>query len=255
MSRDTTDNLKDVFAQTARRKAEAAAYRNAGKPEGAEDSRAVYLSACSAIASNFESLGFRYAKSGPHFSRLEEPFAYRVSFQSSHNNIPGRHVRLWMHATVQSKMLQAWRRSRLPPNFVNDFVAGGMVHRLRMKHAMVEWELADPATRPSVIADAVAFLQSDVLPYFAQFRDPKALIRDLSQREIPAFDLRPSVEFAICFGDIESGQRVLERFLTDRPDLSSAIAQVEEHGLKHPALGPSNFAEQVVFLRRTYQLE
>lgn len=254
MARDTINKLKDVFANTARRNVEAATYRNSGKPEGAEDSRIVYLSSCEAIASNFASLGFRFAKSGPHFSRVEEPFTYQVSFQSSHNNVPGRHVQLWMHATVKSKKLKAWRESRLSASSVNDFVAGGMVHRLRMEHAMVEWELADPKSRPSVIADAVAFVKSDVLPYFAQFSDIGALIDNLSHREIPAFDLCPSVEFAICFGDTESGRRVLERFLRDRPDLSDAIAEVERVGFKHPKHGPSNFAEQVVFLRQTYLL-
>jgi len=254
MTRDTSNDLKGIFAETALRKVEAAAYRSNGQFDDTKDSRTVYLAACEAIASNFKSFGFRYAKSGPHFSRTDGPFAYKVSFQSSHNNIPGRHVRLWMHATVLSKKLQTWRAANLPPNLVNDFVAGGMVHLLRMPCAMVEWELADPNIRPSVIADAVAFIQSDVLPYFAQFNDPDALIDNLSRREIPAFDLRPSVEFAICFGDKESGQRVLKRFLISRPDLSRAIAEVEITGLKHPSLGPRNFAEQVIFLRQWYQL-
>src|ERR1035437_7814435 len=133
MTRDISSDLKGIFAETARRKAEAAAFRSTGKSDDAEDSRTVYLVACEAIASNFKSLGFRYAKSGPHFSRSDGLFAYKVSFQSSHNNIPGRHVRLWMHATVLCKKLQAWRTSHLPPNLVNDFVAGGMVHRLRMQ--------------------------------------------------------------------------------------------------------------------------
>lgn len=255
MTRDTTDDLNSVFAETARRKTEAAAFRRTGKPDGVEDSRAVYLAACEEIAGNLESLGFRYAKSGPHSSRSEGPFKFKISFQSSHNNIPGRHVRLWMHATVQSKKLQAWRESHLPTKRANDYVAGGMVHRLRMEHAMVEWELADPSTRPSTIADALAFLHSDVLPYFAQFKDPRALIEDLAVREIPAFDLRPSVEFAICFGDKDAGRRVLDRFLDERRDLTEAIAEVTRTGLKYPATGPSNFAEQVVFLRETYQLE
>lgn len=254
VTRDIKKNLDEVFAETARRKAEAAAYRNSGRRAEIEDSRTVYLSACQTVATCFESLGFRYAKSGPHLSRSDGLFAYRVSFQSSHNNISGRHVRLWMHATVRSKCLQTWRETRLPPNLINDFVAGGMVHRLRMTHAMVEWELADATKRPSVISDIVAFIHSDVLPYFARFTDLTALISDLAKRNIHAFDLRPSVEFAICFGDQEAGQRVLDRFVAERPDLSELIAEVGRVGLKHPAFGPSNFAEEVVFLRQTYRL-
>ena len=104
------------------------------------------------------------------------------------------------------------------------------------------------------LADAVAFIQSDVLPYFDQFRDVKMLIHELSNRIIPAFDPRPSVEFALCFGDLESGQRVLDHYLKERSDLLGAVAEVENKGLKHPATGPGSFAEQVVFMRRAYQL-
>jgi hypothetical protein len=253
MTRDTSKSFSDVVIGIARRKLDALEYRKSGKPDGIEESRDVYRGACQAIAGHFKSLGFKYRKTHPHFSRKDDLFRYKVSFQSSHHNVPGHHVQLWMHATVHSEALKAWRATRLPPNMISDYVAGGMVHRLT-KHAMVEWELANPVSRPSVIADAVAFTRSDVLPYFDQFRDVKSLIQTLSSRLIPAFDIRFAVEFALCFGDQESGQRVLDHFLKERSDLLVAVAEVERVGLRHPATGPGNFAEQVVFMCRAYQL-
>lgn len=200
MTRETTKNVDDVFSAFAARKAEAAAFRGAGTPTDVEPARDVYRNACAAVAAEFQPLGFRYAKSAQRFSRSSGGFVCTVSFQSSHNNIPGRHVRLWMHATVRSKTLETWRAQRLPPALVNDFVAGGMVHRLRGVHAMVEWELAVPTDRAAVIADAIAFVRSDVLPYFELFDTPSDLIACLVKHEVPAFDLQPSVEFSMCFG-------------------------------------------------------
>jgi hypothetical protein len=254
MTGETSKPLNDVVAEIAQRKSDAVAYRKSRKPDGTEQSREVYLGTCQAIAAHFESLGFKYRKTRPHFSRADDVFGYKVSFQSSHYNIPGRHIQLWMHATVHSETLRMWRQSRLPPNLITSHVAGGMVHCLTMKHAMRGWELADPASRPSVIADVAACIQSDVLPYFDRFSDIKSLILELSNLTIPAFDLRSSVEFALCFGDQESGQRVLNHFIEERSDLLNTIAEVESKGLKHPATGPGSFAEQVVFMRRAYQL-
>jgi hypothetical protein len=254
MTRDTSKNFNEIVVGIAQRKLDAIAFRKSGKPSGVEESRDVYRNACQAIAARFELLGFKYRKTHPRFFRKDNLFEYRVTFQSSHHNIPGRHVQLWMHASVHSKTLLSWRESRVVANMRNDFVAGGMVHLLT-EHAMVQWELADPVSRPSVIDDAVAFIQSVVLPFFDRFKDIRPLILDLSERTpSKAFQLRQSVELALCFGNQECGQRILDRFMSERPDLLDAIAEVERVGLRHPAIGPSNYAEQVVFMRQSYGL-
>lgn len=254
MPRDSSKELSTVIAEAAQRKAEAARARSDGRVTGVEDSRDVYLAACSSISQVLVAHGFRYAKSGPHASSTRGMFAYKVSFQSSHNNIAGRHVRLWMHATVRSKELKAWRGAQSTSTSASDFVAGGMAHLLKNEHAMVEWELADPTTRATEIADAVAFIQSDVLPYFAQFDTPEHVITTLRQRAIPAFGLQASVEFALCFGEREHASAILDRFVRERSDLAPEISEAEQAGLRNPKSGPGNYAEQVVFLRRTYQL-
>jgi hypothetical protein len=52
-----------------------------------------------------------------------------------------------------------------------------------------------------------------------------------------------------------SEDKDLQRKLTQTHwGLLGAVAEVENKGLKHPATGPGSFAEQVVFMRRAYQL-
>jgi len=255
MSRETSKTLRDVIMGLASRKIAATVYRAKGKPEGVENARDVFLAACAAIAKEFEVHGFRFAKSGPHFSHADGDFTFRVSFQSSYHNISGQHVRLWVHATVTSKRLKDFRKSHLPDNLVNDYVAGGMIHLLLPGDvAMAEWDLADPEARSGVVADVVTLIQGEVLPYFAQFSAPAQLVARLTRESLPAFDMRHSVEFALCFGDKESAQKILSRFLGERPDLQSQIVKVQCEGFRHAHFGPSNYAEQVVYLQREFGL-
>src|SRR5450631_2114966 len=103
------------------------------------------------------------------------PFNYRVSFQSSHNNIPGKHVALWMHANVRSPRLKKWRGEQLKPYRNDGWVAGGMVHLLNRRHVMIEWKLANDETRSAVVEDAIQFIRTEVFPYFHRFSDPSAV--------------------------------------------------------------------------------
>jgi hypothetical protein len=157
-----------------------------------------------------------------------------------------------MHAIVRSSSLKQWREQYLPAVRVNDFVAGGMAHLLGSGHVMLEWELANPEDRQQTIEDAIAFVQSDVLPYFRFFESPESLTGALAQGEIPALDPLQAVECGIFFGTADLGQRILDRFIEQRPFLAKEIAAAEL--LPESPYGPSNYAETVVFLRRTFHL-
>jgi len=178
-----------------------------------------------------------------------------VVLQSSHYNVSGRHVQLWMHATVASKELQEWRAQRLQTGLASAHVAGGMVHLLGTRFALLQWELADPNDREETIQDAIGFLKSEVLPYFRRFEAVDTLITELANSPVPAFDLVPSVEYSYCFGGHEQAQATLDRFMRDRPDLHAAIA--DEHASTSPSTlaRPGGYAQQVVFLRHHYNLQ
>lgn len=230
------------------------------RPPNASDSsetpRDVYLDACRRIAQAFTQDGFRYFKSGPHFTKNDGQFSFRVSFQSSHLNAPGRHVRLWLHANVRSARLKTWRLQQDRPCRTDDSVAGGMVHRLYGKQTMIQWDLANPNDREAVISDVIAFVRKEVFKYFQRFTDPGEVITALSTQEIGAFALSSSVEFALCFGNHEQAQRVLDRFLRQREDLRDEIQSVTERFRNEgfPDHMPSSFAEQVAWVRSSYNL-
>lgn len=192
-----------------------------------EPARQVYLGACQAIGDALAVQGFRYARSKQRCTRGGAPFTHTILFQSSHYNSSGRQVVLWMHATVQSSALLAWRRQHLGDEPVNDHVAGGMVHLLGTRYAMLQWELAAPRDRPATIQDAVDFLNQEVLPYFARFTDLPALIHRLATEALPGLELVPAVELALWAGDRQQAQAVLDRFLRERPDIA---AEVERGG-------------------------
>ena len=140
-----------------------------------EPARDVYLASCAQVAAAMVALGFKYAKSKQRCHREHYGFGNTIMFQSSHHNTSGRHVQLWMHATISSRALQSWRAERLPTGFVTEHVAGGMVHLLGSRFALVQWELADPADRATTVADAISFIHGEVLPYFALFEEPATL--------------------------------------------------------------------------------
>lgn len=136
------------------------------------------------------------------------------------------------------------------------WIAGGMVHLLNRKHAMIEWELANDETRPAVVADAIQFIRTEVFPYFQRFSDPVAVISELSLKETMAFELASSIEFALCFGSHDQEQAILNRFVAQRKDLHDQIEigtqAFRRDGL--PAYCVTAYAEQVAWVRITYHL-
>ncbi len=215
-----------------------------------EPAKDVFSRSCLAIAEALEQHGYRYRKSQNRCTRSDGSFEYEIRFQSSHYNAYGRHFQIWMHAKVSSKELLQWRGSRLQPEHCTDYVAGGMVHLLGTRFALVQWELADPTDRSATISDAIAFLRSEVEPYFDLFREPATLIPSLAHSFVPAFDLLGSVEYSYCFGGKSQAQQVLDFFVSRKrallPDLGR-LPPTESNAVRH-----GDYSRQVAFLQHTY---
>ena len=180
--------------------------------------RELYLAACTEIAESLSPLGFKFARSGPRAQRTDGEFTYRVSFQSSHKNIPGHYVALWIHATVWSKRLGEWRASQAHTLGVGDGVAGGQIGNLLQAYGWRDWNLAVP-TRPAVIADAISAVHSIALPYFAKFADLRSLCALLQREELPAMRSTEAIEFLLCFAERSAADAALRSFFHRRSDL------------------------------------
>ena len=257
MGRKDFRSFEEVLRSVAEQKAAAAKARFVAADPTVEKPRDVYVAGCAAIAQSLVPDGFHYAKSKQALHRVVGSFVHHVSFQSSHNNIAGQSVVMWMHANVRCRELGAWRSRQSTPLRTDDWVAGGMVHNLAPEHAMIEWQLADPASRSATIANAQEFARTVVLGYFALFEDPQRTVVELLRAPINAFSIGDQIEFVLCFAGQREGNRVLQRFVDLRSDLRNqmrrAIERVGREGLpEHP---PSAFADVVAWVGKAYGLE
>jgi hypothetical protein len=164
-------NLNEAIANTALRKHQAAQARSGRGDCSTESTKEVYQRACEVIYKDFASDDFSFAKSGPKFTKKGADFSYQVSFQSSRNNVSGQHIALWIHATIRSKRLEAWRKSQTKSLRTDAWVAGGQIGNLLPRHGWLEWELAKENERGEVIADAVRAIRKGALQYFFLFAD------------------------------------------------------------------------------------
>jgi hypothetical protein len=211
------------------------------------------MAACAEIAGRFAGEGFRFAKSGPHARKKSGDFAYQVAFQSSPRNIAGVSVKLWVHGTVFSKKLEAWRKSH-PELQAIDYVAGGQIGNLVEKNRWRDWDLADPRTRPQVIQEAIAAIDEVALPYFAWFDKPDAMIERVQNEDVPSMMIDRVVEFLMCFAAPEAARRAASNFLIRRPDLVADyqrdFGRYAERGLEYRH--PSGYAMQLAFASHLY---
>jgi hypothetical protein len=208
--------------------------------------RDLYLAACRMLASRLEGAGFRYTASRRVATRKAEVFSYSVSFQSSHRNIAGQHVALWIHAHVHCKALAVWRASGPPIPWKTaaarlDFVAGGQLGNLQEPARWLDWNVAQPRSPERVVSDAYAAIERLALPYFALFSRPLDVITRLGTGEIHEFGPVDAIEFLLWQAGTEAAHKYLLRFLDARPNVYSeykeAIAAFRRHGLPAASTG------------------
>jgi hypothetical protein len=217
--------------------------------------RELYLAACSEIAESLLPLGFKFARSGPHAQRKDAEFTYRVSFQSSHKNISGHYVALWIYANVLSNRLDKWRKSQTRALGSGDGVAGGQIGNLVRPHGWRDWNLAG-STRPAVIADATSTVHSIALPYFDRFVDIPSLCALLQREELPAMHITHAIEFLLCFADRSAADAALSSFFHSRPgllaDYQTHLQEFQLRGL--PQVRRTGFAYELAFATVAYGL-
>ncbi len=229
-------DLPEVISDVAARKQRAAEVRFGRANVSGEAPRDVYLAGCRAIADALAPDGFTYAKSSQWLTRKRGEFAFRISFQSSHHNIAGELVALWIHAVVSSPTLKKWAKAH--PNLSMerwDRVAGGQIGNLAPRHSWMEWNLASPVDRDRQIADAIATIRRIALPYFALFEDVPSLVSRLAVEDIPSFNPDSVLDFLMGFGTPADALRAARRMLRSIPEAQqrypAALARFRDKGL------------------------
>ncbi|MER8911943.1 DUF4304 domain-containing protein [Mesorhizobium sp. M0854] len=189
----------------------------------------VFIDGCKQISMEFEPIGFRFAKTGPHASRRAGDWAFKISFQSNYLNVGGEYVELVVHASVYSKAIKEWDERSAWPASVSDWVAGGQLGNLRTPHHWRTWNIANPHTRQAEIANIVANIQTTVLPLFERFDVPRKLAEQVACSEVPGF-MFPEMLFDLYSGSLVRRQRktvcpigwraYLRRMLSDQSAMS-----------------------------------
>jgi hypothetical protein len=179
-----------------------------------EKPRDAYLAACRAIAERFAGRGFTFARSGPHLTRRAPPYAFQISFGSSRYNVAGSSAAVWVAAMVESRELARWRRAADPDN-EDSVVAGGWLHLLAGQNAFLEWNVADPTTRASVVNDVVDAIERIALPYFGLFPDERLLANRLAAAPIPMFEGLRAIDWLLWKGRRDEALALGGRLLRD----------------------------------------
>lgn len=222
---------------------------------GMDSPRDSFLTACTEIAESLSPLGFKFAKSGPRAQRKAGEFTFRISFQSSHRNVAGHYVALWIHANVLSKRLAQWRDSQAHALGSGEFVAGGQIGNLVRPHRWRDWNLA-AGNRSAVIAEATSSVHSIALPYFDRFADIPGLCGLLQREELPAMHIVHAVEFLLCYADCSAANTALSNFFCSRPDLLADyhrhLHEFRDQGL--PVVRRTGFAFELAFATVAYGL-
>jgi hypothetical protein len=249
-------SLGDMIGDIAHRKQRAGQARFGRAPSGSESPKDVYLWSCEAIANAFASDGYRFSKSGPHFARKAGDFVFRVSFQSSRNNVAGEYVALWIHANVVSQTLKKWRITNRSIRGPYDFVAGGQIGNLAERRSWLEWNLADPANRDAEVQSAIRTIRELALPYFAEFVEPANISAKLLRGDLAEMDLMCMFDFAACFSSLAAARDIAARFLARRPDLLEEYRERMAH-FQHAGLPdgvPSGWVDQLAALSIRFEL-
>ena len=183
--------------------------------------RDVYLAACEQVGAALAGDGFQYARSGQHATRKRDNWTDRVVFQSSHSNVAGSVVKLWVAATVSNSALGSWR-TRTDSPFAGSRVAGGHLGNLAAG-TWREWNVADPVKREEAIVEILRAVRDIALPYFALVSDPPALLARLSSDEVPLLDLKDAVELLLFALGPEAAQQYFSVWCKRHGELMPSI--------------------------------
>jgi len=222
---DDQKSLREFVTDIAFRKQRAAETRFGRGPATVEAPREVYEESCRRIAEVLESDGYRYSKSSQHLTRSSGDFKFRVSFQSSRNNVADEFVALWIHGNVLSPTLKKWRREHQALRSDFDFVVGGQIGNLRKDTGWLEWNLADPNLRDQQLDSAIGQIREIIFPYFSLFEDIPTACRALIDDDFPASWVIDIVDFLQCFGSPGQARDGASSFLARHADLEGAYGR------------------------------
>jgi hypothetical protein len=181
--------FNELVMEIANNKKLFAEYTFNNKPISNENTREVYLSACENIANVYLSYGFKYSKSGQHLTlrQKDNEFIYKISFQSSHYNIPGINVAISVCANILSHKYKKWKlENKNELNLkneseLNEYICGGNIGNLRKDKKYLKWNTGKIETREKEIENIIDSINKLAIPFFHHFNNMDKLKHELEE--------------------------------------------------------------------------
>jgi hypothetical protein len=253
--KSVTTNLTGAIANTAREKRIAAQHAFKPAPPGAESPRAVYLDACRRVAQHLAAAGFRYAKSGPHATRVVGEWTDVISFSSSFHNVAAIQISLDAAVMLKNRRLARWRRRHASPR-LSATVLAGHIGLLHSPTQWITWNLADPSARDAVIADVVREIREVGLPFLNRMKDVDAVAEAALARTLATLSLLDVVELLLAHRDPHHAAQFVRDYLRRHPqfaaDFTDQLDRMRREGL--PRWIPSRYAEALAYATIHYHL-
>ncbi len=217
------DHLADIVE--ARRRTQAGRFQRVAP--GTERVADVMEGACAQVAQAFAEQGFRWARSGLHFSRKQGGFTHIVSFQADSENTSGLHVGVSMHVRVKSAELARWREAQGVTT--GDHVWAAQVGYLSPAHEYLKWQLADPASRTAEVASMVATVRELALPALEVCSSKEQLSLHLLERREITWIEDWAVDIALWLGNKPAAEALLQQYLMSSPRVEPQFAACVAH--------------------------
>jgi hypothetical protein len=183
-----------------------------------ENTREVYLSACEKIANIYSPYGFKYSKSGQHLTlkQKDNEFIFKISFHSSHYNIPGKNVAIEVFANILSHKYKKWTLdNKIELNInnntvINEYVCGGNIGNLRKEHKYIKWNIGKIETRKQEIENIIDNINKLAIPFFEHFNNMEKLKIEIKNKVINHYfmhDIEEIINFYIYITESEINEK------------------------------------------------
>ena len=246
--------------------------------ENADTPKKVIDQICLRIASEFSRDGFMFRKGDRSLAKKVGETTLQISFATTRHNLRGRFAFLLPHAGVRSAKLKAWRNLQDAPFRDEDWVAGGMIHRLLSEEEyqkvepVCQWNFAVERLREETTLDLISFIRFYVVRYFEYFSSAENAISHLlthprnsrSPVSIPAFEIEDSVEYVLCFGSKQQASDLINKVSMDfvrysnfaeLPDeVDAALRHMRQHGIESHFATRTAWARTIARLKFTYDI-
>ncbi|MFS2036171.1 hypothetical protein ACEN8I_19275 [Polaromonas sp. CT11-55] len=228
--RSLDDHVQDTL--DARRRTQSGRFQPAAP--GTERVADVIASSCAAVAGAFAGLGFRWSKSGLHFSRKVGPFTHIVSFQADSANSSGAHVGVALHARTKSAELARWREANGVTT--GDYVWGTQIGYLSQAHEYLKWQLVDPARRQEEIDSMVKTIHELAMPAFDVCCTKETLSARLLERREMTWIPDWAVDIALWVGNKAAAEALVLKKLESPPGMAAQFIEYYRIEVSAPSL-------------------